>query len=131
MLGSGRRPALLRLGALLALAAVWPCAPAALRAGCGDYVVLGPAHQTRPTPSPLPPAPCHGPMCSGHSQPPAAPPSLAPPTPDQWGDLVRPFVPHAADGFAWLTVPDLRRHPGAASSVYHPPRAASATTSLS
>jgi hypothetical protein len=141
MLGSGRCPARLRSGALLALAAGWLCAPAALQASCGDYVHLGnavsappapalpPIHRTD-TPRPSRPAPCHGPGCSGGSRLPLAPPTLARTAPDQWGDLAQPLTPEGQERCAWFAVPQLRHLPGDASSIFHPPRTAAHTTCL-
>jgi len=64
-------------------------------------------------------------MCSGRSLPPLAPPVVTPTAPRDWGNLVPPPLVAAPDAFIWLSLPDQRRLPGAPTSVYHPPRAAS------
>jgi hypothetical protein len=133
MLATGGRPALLRPAALLALAAAWLCAPAALRASCGDYVILDPrpaapalAHQSPDPPSPAvparPPAPCHGPRCSGGSLPPLLPLTVAPDVPEQWGHLPLPRPASDPGRFAARSDEGLRRLPGNVPPVYHPPR---------
>jgi hypothetical protein len=141
MVGRGPRPALLSPVALLALAAAWLCAPAAVRATCGDYVTLDPrppaaAHQPHdPTLPPMPPvpapAPCHGPRCSGGSLPPLLPVTVAPEVPEQWGDIPQP--PSAGDSrrFAGWWEQTLRGLAGNPSSVYHPPRLGPISSSLS
>jgi hypothetical protein len=125
MLGNRRRPALPLLGALLALAAGFCCAPPAARASCGDYVVL----DHRPaSPAPAVPAhPCHGPSCSRGSLPPLVPLTTAPSGPDRWGHLdpppVEPPVPSFRIGSAEPSRPT--HHP---AGVYHPPRPARLTS---
>jgi hypothetical protein len=143
MLGRVRRPALVRPAALLALAAGWFCAPAVLRAGCGDYVVIGPRtaglspHQPETTRAPSAPvpdrprAPCHGPRCSGGSLPPLVPLTAAPDVPEQWGHLVTPRVQAQFGRFLPWAVWDLRRLPGSPPLVYHPPRPGAVSPSLS
>ena len=142
MLGRAWRPAQLRPAALLALAA-WLCAPAARRAGCGEYVLFGPRaeglsqHQldtTRTPSAPVPTrprSPCHGPRCSGGSLPPLLPPTVAPDVPEQWGHLPPTRVQaHPAWFTAWRAQ-DRRRLPGSPQLVYHPPRLGASSPSLS
>ena len=132
MLGTVRRPALLP-AALLALATAWLCAPAALRASCGDYVTLGPRSpgavlpRTPPVPAP---APCHGPRCSGGSLPPLLPLTVAPDTPEQWGHLARPRPAADPGRFVGWSGQDLGPLPESTTSIYHPPRLGPAATSL-
>jgi hypothetical protein len=131
MLGGGRRPALLWLGALLALPAGFCCAPAA-RASCGDYVVLDRSlavrHAGQPQAPVTPPrnAPCPGPLCSGGSQPLPAPVTTAPTAPEQWGTVAEPAPGPASERSAAFAAPPQRRLRGFASSVFHPPRTSSA-----
>jgi hypothetical protein len=132
---------------------VWPCAgslalvigvfaaPAPVRAGCGDYVVLTPAAegsahtrtQAMPTPwddpagrAPVGPhggqGPCRGPGCSRHTAPPLVPVPAYTVSPNEWGCVNRlPFV--AALEATGRQVGDVSEHPlRQARIIYHPPR---------
>jgi hypothetical protein len=132
---TGRLLARLAAGVALPLLAGALLAPAAARASCGEYVVMGP-HHTAPAPSqpnlhPEPggsapgPAPCSGPTCSRGHPLPVLPLSSAPDGAEHWawllvevavtGPTLRSSLPDGGGG----------RRVSRGSRVYHPPRSPS------
>jgi hypothetical protein len=120
------------LGALILLSAVWWLTPAAARADCGDYVMIGhPAtgHDSMPASHadksrPDQPKPCSGPTCS---RKPIAPAPVAPstswqPPAGEWATLIGP------DEHDPLTAQTLPISPGwlapqaQPADIFHPPR---------
>jgi hypothetical protein len=107
-------------------------APSAVRASCGDYVMIGghpaaKADATTPRQTPHDtghPGPCSGPFCSrGPTLPPLLPVAVVTVSAEHWGCLLCPPT---------LPEPDARSLPCAAPlplperlpcSIFHPPRA--------
>src|SRR5262245_57286038 len=105
---------------LLAVLAVLLFAPAAVHAGCGDYVILAPAsatipqhfdgrvHETGPgtPPKPTAPAPCNGPNCSrAPLEAPLTPTTLSPGPNEQWASALDSGAADAPRSGSWVAEP--------------------------
>jgi hypothetical protein len=130
---TGRRWGRLLAGVVLPLLVIVLAAPAAARASCGDYVVLGSrsAHSematgTQPGES-LPavpvPKPCSGPGCNrGTPLPLPAPSTISSVQAEDWlclPDRLRPTDPQLV---TFLMDPPAPSSEGRNLSIYHPPR---------
>lgn len=119
-----------RLAAVAVLTAVGLFASSGrATAGCGDYVVLAadtPAADHAPA-DPGPPAPCHGPGCSGRPEQPS-PPLTAPVTQPADPDPLTASAGRltaSAHPASWAVIADDAGPPEpVCPPVFHPPRAA-------
>ena len=132
-----RPPVRQAAGVLLALLAAGLFAPAAARASCGDYVLVGgrpadmPAHAAQlpgsapdaPALPPGGPVPCSGPLCSRHTPPlPLMPLVPAPERGDQWGWVGPAALVPEDEAFDRVPADVHRRPVRHGLTVYHPPR---------
>lgn len=118
-------------GAVGLLLVVWLCAPAAARASCGSYVVIGgktnphaadmaPHEHAPPTDGPCP---CSGPHCSrGPLSLPPAPATSAPVRGDHWARTITALVFHPSESLPLAAEDELGRPLHRAPGIYHPPR---------
>jgi hypothetical protein len=125
------RRALGRLaGWALLIPGVLLCAPAGVRADCGDYVTTRSAHSGAPSTAappaaPQPGKPCSGPHCSQTPAAPLAPAPTPPPTSSEWGALLDALVLAAPRPAALFAEQPARRPVRRPADVFHPPRRAS------
>jgi hypothetical protein len=116
-------------GAVLPLLVIVLAAPSAVRASCGDYVVIGSkssggasrAGDHLGMPSGGAPRPCSGPLCN-RGTPVPVPATITPAQPEHWICLPRDVLPDDPRRVALL-----RDEPRASPeshdlSIYHPPR---------
>lgn len=121
----------LSLGAALALLAGVLLAPAAVRAGCGDHVmVIASAQNNAPISAPVPPtmpakkhAPCSGPHCTRAPLAPAPAPAVpVGPSGPEAARILEPLLLPASQSSPYLGECPRQTPLLIASSVYHPPR---------
>jgi hypothetical protein len=124
--------------AVLALCALSLAKPSAVRAECGDYVMLGNRHAASSSGanetqrgamhhSQKPKLPCHGPHCSRGTPAPAVPIAGAPAPAQEWGCIAKiAFVFANRATTPWREAFDSFPR-SYVSSIFHPPRANSSS----
>jgi hypothetical protein len=131
----GRNLVRLTAGALAALLLGVLAAPSAVRASCGDYVLMrshgdhralpghsGPDLSGEPAAPTAPLAPCSGPHCSGHRPLPLPPPAVIPVSVEHWACLPGQLLRAGPRFHDFLTGDRCPRPTHSPSSIFHPPR---------